>query len=706
MTVALSCFAGVGQQFFDNNGVPLSGGLIYSYLAGTTTQVATYTNSSGTVAQSNPIVLDSSGKVPSGEIWVAPNQLYKYVVKTSSDTLLNTYDNIPAITSIGDLTSPILTPLMFGAKGDGTTNDTAAMNSMFAAAAGKTIDGLSLSYKVVPDTIIDPYATAGVGYGLNKKWFCVYNCNIIQNINIIGDTTFGAPSAPYFLGKQCEVTSFRITGDCRFSSWYTAYTGVTVSGTSWFGGDYPPAGNFVGFYFNTLTNCSLGNVICDQRYGTVNLNTWTECRWGNWWVKNTGYVGWTVGSYPIQSFQMNQILSSEVFCDTGNGITAPDSNIYAMVIGDSLGNGVTSGGINHIIGLYNESAVRGVYGDSWQIENAHFSGQSGNTMGGGQIGFNIPYSGEPAPLAGEARNAPQLYPSGNVLLGGDWSVLNESGYPSCLYQSNMTASIVSDSTEPTGLGKAVQFATGGTFAVCGVTNSVSDNANNYTPLSYAVIYKIISGSPAIVVSSPGTSTDLYGSNNDFRLNNGWVMSTGMTGGKLQFTSATPFTMYISAVAMGRGAGVLSPFTNQATAKPMLDFSGGSSVIGNYVSKYATWGNTGVKTVSAVSSTDWYTIDFGSFTGKAATVKVVANYASNTSGARCATRESLINENGSGTLVEQNITNITGTNMSLSFVLSGALLTIRTTTSASTSETARIGIQVIGGGIGNSQITIL
>ena len=39
MAVFLSSFGGAGVQFFDNNGVPLAGGLIYTYAAGTTIQV-------------------------------------------------------------------------------------------------------------------------------------------------------------------------------------------------------------------------------------------------------------------------------------------------------------------------------------------------------------------------------------------------------------------------------------------------------------------------------------------------------------------------------------------------------------------------------------------------------------------------------------------------------------------------------------------
>jgi hypothetical protein len=91
--VSLSVFGGVGSQFFDNNGSPLSGGKIYTYEAGTTTPLATYTSSSGGTAHSNPIVLDSAGRVPSGEIWVLI-RLYKFVLKTSADVLIATYDNV------------------------------------------------------------------------------------------------------------------------------------------------------------------------------------------------------------------------------------------------------------------------------------------------------------------------------------------------------------------------------------------------------------------------------------------------------------------------------------------------------------------------------------------------------------------------------------------------------------------------------------
>jgi hypothetical protein len=97
MSVTLSLFAGVGAQFFDNNGNVLSGGKIYTYQAGTTTPLATYTTNSESAFHTNPIILDSAGRVPSGgEIWLNVGQGYKFVLRTSTDVLIATYDNIPS----------------------------------------------------------------------------------------------------------------------------------------------------------------------------------------------------------------------------------------------------------------------------------------------------------------------------------------------------------------------------------------------------------------------------------------------------------------------------------------------------------------------------------------------------------------------------------------------------------------------------------
>jgi len=105
MSINLSAFAGAGAQFLDANGAPLTGGLLYSYLSGTSTPATTYTSRDGGTNNTNPIVLDAAGRTPA-EIWLDGGVLYKFVLKSSTYVQIGTYDSIPAIndtTSISNL---------------------------------------------------------------------------------------------------------------------------------------------------------------------------------------------------------------------------------------------------------------------------------------------------------------------------------------------------------------------------------------------------------------------------------------------------------------------------------------------------------------------------------------------------------------------------------------------------------------------------
>ena len=103
MTVNISPAGGVAAQFFTDDGVPLAGGKLYSYAAGSSTFQATYTTSSGAIARTNPIILNSAGRVPSGgEIWLTGNLSYKFILNDSTDVTIASYDNV---SGIGDTTS-------------------------------------------------------------------------------------------------------------------------------------------------------------------------------------------------------------------------------------------------------------------------------------------------------------------------------------------------------------------------------------------------------------------------------------------------------------------------------------------------------------------------------------------------------------------------------------------------------------------------
>jgi hypothetical protein len=81
-------------RFLDSNGAPLAGGKIYTYIAGTTTPQATYTNAGAGTPNANPVVLDSAGYA---DIWITG--AYKIVVQDSAGNTISTTDNITAFTT-------------------------------------------------------------------------------------------------------------------------------------------------------------------------------------------------------------------------------------------------------------------------------------------------------------------------------------------------------------------------------------------------------------------------------------------------------------------------------------------------------------------------------------------------------------------------------------------------------------------------------
>ena len=71
------------QKFFDNAGIPLNGGKLFAYLAGTTTKTTTYSDAGGSSANTNPIILNFRGE---GDVFIEPNKGYKFVLAPSTDT--------------------------------------------------------------------------------------------------------------------------------------------------------------------------------------------------------------------------------------------------------------------------------------------------------------------------------------------------------------------------------------------------------------------------------------------------------------------------------------------------------------------------------------------------------------------------------------------------------------------------------------------
>lgn len=86
------------EQQANSNGAPLSGGLLYTYLAGSTTPAPTYTDSTGTTPQANPVVLNTLGR-PADPIWLTDGVAYKLVLTSSVGAAQWTIDNITGVTN-------------------------------------------------------------------------------------------------------------------------------------------------------------------------------------------------------------------------------------------------------------------------------------------------------------------------------------------------------------------------------------------------------------------------------------------------------------------------------------------------------------------------------------------------------------------------------------------------------------------------------
>lgn len=78
---------------WDNTGLPLTGGMLYSYIGGTSTPQATYPSSSEFTPNTNPIVLNARGEC---SLWIDPTLTYKFNLTDASGNQIPGYpvDNI------------------------------------------------------------------------------------------------------------------------------------------------------------------------------------------------------------------------------------------------------------------------------------------------------------------------------------------------------------------------------------------------------------------------------------------------------------------------------------------------------------------------------------------------------------------------------------------------------------------------------------
>lgn len=94
MSVVLQLLPFFPSTFFNTNGSLLAGGQLYSYAAGTSTPLATFSDAGGVTPNTNPIILNSSGQA---SIFLGAGLGYKFVLFDSLGNQLALQDSVYSI---------------------------------------------------------------------------------------------------------------------------------------------------------------------------------------------------------------------------------------------------------------------------------------------------------------------------------------------------------------------------------------------------------------------------------------------------------------------------------------------------------------------------------------------------------------------------------------------------------------------------------
>lgn len=284
-------------QFFTNAGVPMAGGLLYTYAAGTTTPLVTYTDSTGLVANTNPVILDSRGEA---SIWLG-GVGYKFKLATPANVDVWTQDNIAPGSSAymtytpagtGAVTTTVQAKLResvsvkdFGAVGDGVTDDTVAIQLAFISAAAftpkKTVYFPAGIYVINPSTTIDATGCSIDGDGQNVS---IIKPSALSTGVVAGFQHIAYNTDANFTVSNIQINLTNVTYTGVYPSLQRSYHLLVYNCTNWEVRNCSFTGisnNHIGVYANggnywQITDCYFENLVPSIQYSqAINIQQYS-----------------------------------------------------------------------------------------------------------------------------------------------------------------------------------------------------------------------------------------------------------------------------------------------------------------------------------------------------------------------------------------------------------------------------------------------
>ncbi len=183
------------QTIFDNSGLIVNAGCVWTYLSGTSTPVATYTTSALNVANGNPIIASSAGRFTA---FLTVGVTYRFVV-----------ENVPCSASghgsvLMDVSGISATPQNTGVDTIGIAGATLTAGSAVYLSAG---DGGKLAGEWYPADIANTYSSVLHYVGVVPLTITSGSTGTIRLSGLVSGLTALTPGANYFIGTNGAMTT-------------------------------------------------------------------------------------------------------------------------------------------------------------------------------------------------------------------------------------------------------------------------------------------------------------------------------------------------------------------------------------------------------------------------------------------------------------------------------------------------------------------